>query len=102
MSHSIVNAIAPVRDRKGLTHADRHIVADVLTWDTQHLVSSNEVETIAIAHDIVEVKLTDNRAIPLHVETFHAIRRQQLEQQGYYVHYSFGLVAHSCLPLVYQ
>ncbi len=35
-----------------------------------------------IAHDIVWVKLTDNRAYPLHVESFRAIRRQQMEQQG--------------------
>lgn len=68
-------------DRSPLTLADKQIIADVLTWDTQREVSASEVETIAIQHDILWVKLTDNRAIPLHVETFRAIRRQQLEQR---------------------
>lgn len=71
--------IPPKSDRSPLTLADRKIIADVLTWDTQREVSASEVETIAIQHDIVWVKLTDNRAIPLHVETFRAIRRQQQE-----------------------
>lgn len=72
-------AIAPTRDP--LTYADRQIIASILTWDMQQEISPEEVETIAIVHDIVWVKLTDNRAIPLHVETFRAIRHQQLEQQ---------------------
>lgn len=64
-----------------LSLADKQIIASVLTWDTQRKVTAEEVETIAIVHDIVWVKLTDNRAIPLHVETFRAIRHQQLEEQ---------------------
>lgn len=75
-------AIAPKHDRSPLTHTDRQIIASVLTWDTQRDVLPEEVETIAIVHDIVWVKLTDNRAIPLHVETFRAIRHQQLEEQA--------------------
>jgi len=68
------------RDRSPLTLADRQIIADVLTWDAQREVSPSEIETIAITHDIVWVKFTDNRAIPLHVETFKSIRAAQLEQ----------------------
>lgn len=71
---------AIARDCDPLTYADRQIIASVLTWDTQRDVAPEEVETIAIVHDIVWVKLTDNRAVPLHVETFRAIRHQQLEQ----------------------
>lgn len=66
--------------RSPLTLADRKIIADVLTWDCQRQVSASEIETIAIQHDIVWVKLTDSRAIPLHVETFKAIRAALLEQ----------------------
>jgi hypothetical protein len=67
-------------DRSPLTLADRKIIASVLTWDCQRQVSASEIETIAISHDILWVKLTDNRAIPLHVETFKAIRAALLEQ----------------------
>ena len=69
-----------LRDRSPLTLTDKQIIASVLTWDCQRKVSASEVETIAIQHDIVWVKLTDNRAIPLHVETFKAIRAALLEQ----------------------
>ena len=72
--------IPPKSDRSPLTKADKQIIASVLTWDCQRQVSASEIETIAIQHDIVWVKLTDNRAIPLHVETFRAIRRQQLKK----------------------
>lgn len=68
--------------REVLSSADKKIIADVLTWDMQQLVSPEEVEALAIVHDIVWVKLTDNRAIPLHIETFRAIRHQQLEEQN--------------------
>lgn len=61
--------------------ADRQVIADVLTWDTQRQVVPEEIQAIAIVHDIVWVKLTENRAIPLHVKTFRSIRRQQLELQ---------------------
>lgn len=66
---------------EALSHADKQIIASVLTWDCQRDVAPEEIETIAIVHDIVWVKLSDNRAIPVHVETFRLIRRQQLEQQ---------------------
>lgn len=78
----LVAAIAPVRDRTPLTAGDRQIIADVLSWDIQQEVSPDEVVTIAINHDILWVKLTGNRAIPIAVDTFRSIRRQQLEQQG--------------------
>lgn len=79
MPQTITQAIAQKNDP--LTHADRQIIADVLTWDTQREVTAEEIEALAIVHDIVWIKLTDNRAVPLHVETFRAIRHQQLEQQ---------------------
>lgn len=79
MPQVLSNAIASPCDF--LTEAARQTIADVLTWDTQEYVSPQEVETIAISHDMVWVKLTNNRAIPLHVDTFRNIRRQQLEQQ---------------------
>lgn len=74
-----LKAIAPASEP--LTEAARQTIADVLTWDTQEYVSPEDVETIAISHDMVWVKLTNNRAVPLHVDTFRNIRRQQLEQQ---------------------
>lgn len=80
MPQVLTDAIAPTSDP--LTLSDRQIIADVLTWDRQEYTSPEEVETIAIAHDVVWVKLTDNRAVPLHVDTFRNIRRQQLEEQN--------------------
>lgn len=79
MSQILTTAIAAFSDP--LTLSNRQIIADVLTWDRQQYTSPEEVETIAIAHDVVWVKLTDNRAVPLHVDTFRNIRRQQLEQE---------------------
>lgn len=76
-SHKEAIAHSP---RETLTRKVRYVIAQVLTWDTQRDVSADEVETISINHDILWVKLTDNRAIPIHVEAFRAIRRQQLEQ----------------------
>jgi len=46
------------------------------------LVSPEEIETIAITQDILWVKLTDHRAVPIAVHTFRSIRRQQWEQQS--------------------
>lgn len=63
-----------------LSQSERETVAKVLTWDTQREVSPNEIEAIAIQLDIVWIKLTDNRAIPLHVDDFRAIRAAQLKQ----------------------
>lgn len=82
MPQIITEAIAPKHDRTSLTSADRQIIANVLTWDMQQEVSPEEIETIAISHDIVWIKLTDNRAIPLHIDTFRSIRRQQLDEQA--------------------
>lgn len=82
MPQIISGAIAPICDRSPLSASDRQIIADVLTWDCQRDVAPEEIETIAISHDIVWVKLTMNRAVPLHVETFRAIRHQQLEEQN--------------------
>ncbi len=82
MSYPSTDAIAPTRDRTPLTYADKQIVANVLTWDCQRSVSAEEIETIAITHDILWVKLTDHRAVPIAVSTFRNIRRQQLEQQS--------------------
>lgn len=75
--------IAPLTQaHEALSLTDKKIIASVLTWDTQRDVLPEEVEALAINHDIVWVKLTDNRAIPLHVETFKSIRHQQLEEQA--------------------
>lgn len=68
--------------RTGICLRDKQIVADVLTWDCQRPVNADEIKTIAISHDFLWVKLTENRAKTLAVETFRAIRRQQLEQQS--------------------
>ncbi len=80
MSYKTMEAIAHWGDRQILAYADRQIIASVLNWDMQGEVGPDEVETIAIAYDIVWVKLTDNRAIPIDVETFRSIRRTQLDQ----------------------
>lgn len=80
MPQLLTNAIASPCEP--LTESARQTIADVLTWDTQEYVSPDDVETIAISHDMVWVKLTNNRAVPLHVDTFRNIRRQQLEQQN--------------------
>ncbi len=67
MPHSATNEIAPnpTCDRTPLTYADKQLVADVLTWDCQRSVSAEEIETIAITHDILWVKLTEHRAVPI-------------------------------------
>lgn len=72
--------IAPSSNRSPLSAADKQIIAKVLTWDTQRQVRPDEIEAITIQHDILWVMLTDNRSVPLHVETFRAIRATQLEQ----------------------
>ena len=77
MSQITATAIAYQGDRSTLSASDRQIIAAVLTWDCATPVNPQEVETIAISHDIVWVKLTDNRAVPIHVESFRAIHRQQ-------------------------
>jgi hypothetical protein len=79
MSRITATAIAPKSDHTPLTLASKQIIALVLTWDCQRQVSADEIEAIAIQHDILWVKLTDNRAIPLHVKTFQAIRAAQQE-----------------------
>ena len=79
MQATLREGTAPKSDRAPLTLADKQIIALVLTWDVQREVSPNEIEAIAIQHDILWVKLTDNRAIPLHVETFRAIRAAQFD-----------------------
>lgn len=73
-------AIAPPRDP--LTVSDRAVIAQVLTWDCQREVVPEEIETIAIKHDILWVKLTEGRSVPIAVDTFRTIRRQQLEQKA--------------------
>jgi hypothetical protein len=65
-----------------LSQSERETVAKVLTWDTQREVSPNEIEAIAIQHDILWIRLMDDRAIPLHVETFRAIRAAQALDQA--------------------
>lgn len=90
MPQLLTDALAPAcapksafaRASDPLTLSDRQIIADVLTWDRQEYTSPEEIETIAIQSDVVWVKLTDNRAVPLHVDTFRNIRRQQLEEQN--------------------
>jgi hypothetical protein len=79
MSQMTATAIAHKRDRTPLTAANKQIIAKVLTWDTQREVSPKEIEAIAIQHDIFWVKLTNNRAIPIHIESFQAIRAAQQE-----------------------
>lgn len=65
-----------------LIRKNRYTIAKVLSWDTQREIDADEIETIALTNDMLWVKLTDNRAIPIHVETFRSIRRQQLEAVG--------------------
>lgn len=105
MPQTISSVIARKRDL--LTHADKQIIADVLTWDSQTQVTAQEIEAIAIVHDIVWVKLTDNRAIPLHVETFRSIRRQQLDEQAvddvqYVTQLETKLEIDACQPGIYR
>lgn len=65
-----------------LTRKCRYIIAAVLTWDTQQEVSSDEIEAIAVQHDTLWIRLTGDRAVSLHTNTFRSIRRQQMEEQA--------------------
>jgi hypothetical protein len=52
MQATLREGTAPKSDRAPLTLADKQIIALVLTWDVQREVSPNEIEAIAIQHDI--------------------------------------------------
>ena len=46
----------------------------------QQDVTADEIITIAVVHDILWIRLTRNRAVPIAVETFKEIRNQQMQQ----------------------
>ena len=68
--------------REALTLSDKEVIASVLTWDMQQHVTADEIITIAIVHDILWIRLTRNRAVPIALGTFNSIRSQQLAQQS--------------------
>ena len=68
--------------RQALTLSDRETIASVLTWDMQQHITADEIITIATVHDMLWIRLTRNRAVPIAVETFKSICSQQLAEQS--------------------
>jgi 5-deoxy-D-glucuronate isomerase len=62
-----------------LSHADRIIIASVITQDNlySYCYLPSEVVTIRLEHDMVSVKLTNNRAYPISRFMFRGILESQ-------------------------
>ena len=75
------------------TRSRQERIASVLTWDMQQDITADEIITIAVVHDMLWVRLTRNRAVPIAVETFQEIRNQQMQQAEAEVNYVMALEA---------
>lgn len=67
---------------------DYTLAAAVISWDegtygTSLQVTATDITNIALADDIVWYQINHHRAIPLHIETFHAHRLQIQQQQAH-------------------
>ncbi len=60
-----------------LSNQDKDAIAAVLTWDLCKKISPDEVEAIQVNGDWVTVRLSFQRAVPIHREIFRSIRHQQ-------------------------
>ena len=76
MPQVLTKPIAPPRQ---IPH--RETIAAVLSWDLCREVSPEEIESFKIVGDILWVNLTENRAVPIAVETFRSIATQQQAQR---------------------
>ncbi|MGB3205186.1 MAG: hypothetical protein WBB28_09375 [Crinalium sp.] len=71
----------PIAPPQSIPYKDRKLVADVLSWDLYREVSPDEIEAFKIINDILWVNLTQNRSVPIAVETFRSIATQQQAQR---------------------
>ncbi|MGB3208686.1 MAG: hypothetical protein WBB28_27165 [Crinalium sp.] len=78
MPQTITRPIAPPRS---IPYEHRQTIAAVLSWDLYREVNPEEIESFYIVKDILWVNLTENRAIPIAVETFRSIATQQQAQR---------------------
>ncbi|MCA1995229.1 MAG: hypothetical protein LDL41_24750 [Coleofasciculus sp. S288] len=60
-----------------LSRKDRDAIAAVLTWDLCKTISPDEIEAIRVSGEWVTVRLSFQRAVPIHREVFRSIRQQQ-------------------------
>ena len=70
-----------------LSPTDKETIAFVLWWDMQADVKPDEIITIAIHYDIVQVLLTGPRVALVPVDTFKSILRVQQQKQEQEVAY---------------
>lgn len=60
-----------------LSSKDRMAIAAILTWDLCKQIAPEEVEAIQVNGEWVAVRLSYQRAVPIHRDVFRSIRQQQ-------------------------
>ncbi|MBD1806339.1 hypothetical protein H6F98_12875 [Microcoleus sp. FACHB-SPT15] len=60
-----------------LSSDDKGTIAAVLTWDLCKPVTPEEIEAIQVNGEWVAVRLSCQRAVPIHRDVFRSIRQQQ-------------------------
>lgn len=66
-----------LRKTAPLSSEDKVAIAAVLTWDLCKKVTPEEVEAIQVNGEWVAVRLSFQRAVPIHRDVFRSIRQQQ-------------------------
>ncbi len=79
MTQQLTTALASTNSAR-LTKIARYVIAQVITSHTRLEINSDEIIEATIINNALWVDLTNNWVVPIHIELFRFIRRQQLER----------------------
>lgn len=63
-----------------LNTQEKAAIAAVLSWDLCKPIQPDEVESIRVRGEWFQIRLSCDRAVPIHRDVFRTIRQQQMAQ----------------------